>query len=264
MKAIFTLTSSESKRLLAKAVCQLPEVKKALEKGKVVVSGGTTNGFVAEELLGEGIDKAAYTAGIITKGRQCLTPAEERINPVVLEDGKKSSLGWAEAVEQFTADDVFIKGGNALDHKGNVGVLLANPVGGTIGKALGIVTARGSHLILPVGLEKLIPDVIAAANVAGIQAFDRHIGMKVGLMPVSYGKVITEIEALHVLTGVKATCIGAGGVGGSEGSVVLAVEGEKDQVDKTMELIKSIKGEKEIRPLKQKCSDCGNKCEYGA
>ncbi|MEW6621883.1 MAG: hypothetical protein AB1420_01910 [Bacillota bacterium] len=261
MKAVFTLTSSESKRLLAKAVAKLPQVQEALAGGMVIVAGGTTNAFVLEELTGEKVEnKARYTAGIITRGRQCMTPAGERVAPVVLEKGQKSTMNWMEAVEKMQAGDVFIKGGNAIDDKGNVGVLLANPVAGTIGKALPIVVARGCHLILPVGLEKMIPDVILAANVAGIQTFEKSIGMRVGLMPVSYGLPITEIEALEILFDVDTYCISAGGVGGSEGSIVLAVEGEVESINDVMALIKNIKGEPPVPSLKQKCADCENKC----
>lgn len=260
MKSVFTLTSSESKRLLAKAVVLLPEVQNAMEKGMVIIGGGTTNAFVLEELTGEKVDKARYTAGIITRGRQCLTPEKERIAPVVLVKGEKSPMSWMEAVEKMEAGDVFIKGGNAIDNNGVVGVLLANPVGGTIGKALPIIVARGSHLILPVGLEKMVPDVNLAANVSGIKTFDKSIGMRVGLMPVTYGLPVTEIEALEILADVDAYCIAAGGVGGSEGSVVMAVEGEDQEVEKIMELVKSIKGEPPVGALKQKCSECGAQC----
>ena len=41
----------------------------------------------------------------------------------------------------------------------------------------------------------------------------------------------------------KATHIGSGGVGGSEGAVVLSIEGEESKVEKAFELVKSIKGE---------------------
>ncbi len=260
MKVIFTLTSSEAKRLIAKSVAVLPEVQKALKEGMVIVGGGTTNAFVLEELTNEKVDKARYTAGIITKGRQCVTPEKERLAPVVLVNGEKSEMNWVEAVEKMDADDVFIKGGNAIDNNGTVGVLLANPVAGTIGKALPIVVARGSYLIMPVGLEKMIPDVNLAANVSGIKTFDKSIGMPLGLMPVTYGLPITEIQALEILAEVDAYCIGAGGVGGSEGSVVMVVEGEDQEVDKIMDLIKKIKGEPAVQSLKQKCSECGAPC----
>lgn len=260
MKAIFTLTSSEAKRLLAKSVAILPEVQNALKEGMVIVGGGTTNAFILEELTGQQVEKARYTAGIITKGRQCVTPEADRLAPVVLVNGEKSDMNWVEATEKMGANDVFIKGGNAIDHHGTVGVLLANPVAGTIGKALPIVVARGCYLILPVGLEKMIPDVNLAANVSGIKTFDKSIGMPVGLMPVTYGLPITEIQALEILAQVDAYCIGAGGVGGSEGSVVMVVEGEDQEVNKIMDIVKAIKGEPAIPALKQKCSECGAKC----
>ncbi|KUO50341.1 MAG: hypothetical protein APF76_11570 [Desulfitibacter sp. BRH_c19] len=260
MKAIFTFTSAESKRLLAKSVAVLPAVQHALKEAMVIIAGGTTNAFVLEELTGEKVDKAKYTAGIITRGRQCVTPVKERLAPVVLVNGEKSQMNWVEAAEKMDANDVFIKGGNAIDNHGTVGVLVADPFAGTIGKALPIVAARGSHLIMPVGLEKMIPDVNLAANVAGSKTFDKSIGMPVGLMPVTYGLPITEIEALQILAEVDAYCIGAGGVGGSEGSVVMVVEGEEQEVEKIMEIVKKIKGEPAVAALKQKCSECGAQC----
>jgi hypothetical protein len=262
MKAMFTLTSAESKRLLARAVVAMPEVQNAVQSGIVIVGAGTTNAFVLEELTGKPVDKARYTAGIISKGRQCVTPLAERTAPAVFVKGEKSELSWEEAVDMMGANDVFIKGGNAIDVSGVVGVQMAHPQGGTIGKALPIVVARGSQLILPVGLEKLIPDVALAADISGIQSFDLSIGMKVGLMPVTYGQPITELEALEELAEVEAYCISAGGIDGSEGSVTLAVEGEDAEVEKIFKLIKSLKGEKPLESIKQRCSQCTDKCDY--
>ena len=52
-----TLTPAESKRLIAMGVAALPEVKRALREGIVIVAVGTTNARVAEELLGRKIDR---------------------------------------------------------------------------------------------------------------------------------------------------------------------------------------------------------------
>ncbi len=41
------------------------------------------------------------------------------------------------------------------------------------------------------------------------------------------GKVVTEIQALALLAGVRTTHVGSGGVAGSEGAVVLSIEGEE-------------------------------------
>ena len=44
MKAAFTLIPSESRRLIAKAVIQMKEVKIAKKKAYIILGGGTTNG----------------------------------------------------------------------------------------------------------------------------------------------------------------------------------------------------------------------------
>jgi hypothetical protein len=60
---------------------------------------------------------------------------------------------------------------------------------------------------------------------------------------VPLAKVVTEIQAFAILAGVRAYHIGSGGVGGSEGSVHLALEGDEGNVEKAFDLVKSIKGE---------------------
>ena len=50
MRAVVTLTPSESKRLIAKAVVRMPEVRKAWENAYLLLSDGTTNAFIAQEL----------------------------------------------------------------------------------------------------------------------------------------------------------------------------------------------------------------------
>jgi hypothetical protein len=47
----FVVTPSAGKRLIAKAVAMHPAVLEALKNGTVVVVAGTTNGYVAEEIL---------------------------------------------------------------------------------------------------------------------------------------------------------------------------------------------------------------------
>ena len=64
--AVVVLLPRESKRLLAKAVLELPEVKRALESGWFVVSRGVTPSYIIEELTGESPPKAYCTAGIVT------------------------------------------------------------------------------------------------------------------------------------------------------------------------------------------------------
>jgi hypothetical protein len=57
------------------------------------------------------------------------------------------------------------------------------------------------------------------------------------------------------MAGVRAYHIGSGGVGGSEGAVVLTLEGEEAKVKKAFELAKSVKGEPPVTmPDKYKVS----------
>lgn len=250
MRIQITLTSSESKRLIAKGVKALPSVQKALIDKHIIVAGGTTNAFVLSELLGECIDKKSrYAIGIITNGETGETNTDDRIPPFVIENGKAMDrdFHWKSYLTELKNGDIFIKGGNAVDHTGLAAVLASNDMGGTIGAAWGPLMQRGIELIVPIGLEKLIPDVREAVEFLAGHSVDEAIGYKVGLMPMLGAKVVTEITALEVLYQVKAKCIAAGGVYGSEGAVVLAVEGEEEQVKKAMESIKALKGEPQVQ-----------------
>ncbi|MBI4297293.1 MAG: hypothetical protein HY676_02040 [Chloroflexi bacterium] len=242
--ALAVLTPSESKRLIAKAVAALPEIETALQSGWIIISRGTTNAFVAEELMGVSIEnKIRYAAGIISQGKLGIAPRETQMKPFVLHKGQPAELLPEKALEGFGPDDVFIKGANAVDLGGNTGVLVAGEQGGTIGGALTTLSARGSHLIMPIGLEKLVPSVADVAYRMGTRRYKYSMGMNVGLIPVSTGQVVTEIQALKVLSGATASHAASGGIGNSQGSVVLVIEGEEEAVEKAWAIIQSIKGE---------------------
>jgi hypothetical protein len=255
-RGVVVLESHESKRLIGKAVAQLPAVKEAYKSGRLIIAGGTTNAYVAEELTGQAINKASYTAGVITDGRLCCTAASQRIAPLIFEAGQASNRSMAQVLADFTPEDCFIKGANALDLDGIIGILASHPQGGTIGAAGSTVTARGSHFIAPVGLEKLIPSVPEAAKLTGQLSWERAWGAPVSLYPVLGATVITECEAFQILSGVQATMIASGGTGGSEGSVVLALEGE---LALAWRLVEELKREKPIPSLRQSCQECQHK-----
>ena len=257
---IAALTPAQSKRLIAKAVVRLPEVEHALEAGRVIVGNGTTTAFVAAEVLGKELPWFNYAAGIICDGMLAETRKEDRMLPLVLDKGQPVQIGLRDAVAELKSGDVFIKSANAVDPAGNVGVIMADERGGTIGTSIGVIAARGIDLICPVGLEKLIPSVTEAARKCGTRRFKYATGSPVGLMPVTIAKVVTEIQALAILTGVSATHVASGGIGGSEGAVVLVLEGSDAQVARAFALLKDIKaetgniaklGDIEWRPLAQ-------------
>lgn len=85
MRAQITLNPSKSKRLIAKGVVALPNVIKALKDHTIILAGGTTNGFIAEELLGIHFEKPSYyTIGIIAGGKPGLSMEQDRIPPMSL------------------------------------------------------------------------------------------------------------------------------------------------------------------------------------
>ena len=273
VSGILSLKPHESKRLIAKAVVELPIMQHALAHGRIIVSMGTTNAFIAEELLGEPVSKYNYAAGYVGNELEN-TDEDERILPYMWYKGQVVHVPTEEIyaqgptrgqLMQFGHGDVFIKGANAVDPYGNAAVLTGNNTGGTCGGHMGVLWARGAHVVVPVGLEKLIPSVVQASRKCGIERLAYATGQKVGLWPIVNGVVITEIQALQVLCGVKATHVASGGIGGGEGSVILVVEGTDDQVARTFDFIKTIKGEEPVRvrrgemlgTLKQRQLDAG-------
>lgn len=257
ISAMVVLNPSESRRLLAKATVALPEVQNAWKNGMIIIGRGVTNAYVTEELFKTTVEpKAGQTVGLICKG---FTNAHSGPPPCTWHVTRKGKAleGADSTVEilNFGPDDVFIKGGNAIDPQGNAGVYASGMKGGTIGMCWPIVTPRGAHLIQPIGLEKLVPSVHEAALHSGIYHFKYSMGLPGKIVPVTSSKVVTEIQAFAVLAGVRAYHIGSGGVGGSEGAVVLTLEGNEEKVMKAFELAKSLKGEPPVTmPEKYKLS----------
>ena len=263
MKAVFTLTPAESKRLIPKAVVEMEEVKLAREKAYIILAGGTTNGFIAQELLKEKIEPQRFTAGTNICGLLCVTNANDRHPfPIILERGAVSKKDFKAALEDFSIYTVFIKGANAIDPQGNVGIITAGWDGGTVGNSLGILTSTGLRYVVPVGLEKLIPSVPEAVASVGSKTFDYSLGANFGMFLLSNANIVTEIRALKILANVHAKLVAAGGIGGSEGSVVLVAEGADLDVKKAISLVESIKGEKPVPALKGLCKTCLYNCKF--
>ena len=239
--AVTVLDPPVSKSLIAKAVVALPEVRSALENHLVVVTNGTSNSYIASELVGAPVDVVSFAAGLVNDGALAAIPKAERQKPVIFDGGNRVDLEFEDAIKRFTSRDVFIKGANAVDLEGNVGILLAHSGGGTIGLALPIVSARGSHFICPVGLEKLVPSVTHAAAMCGQQRFEFASGLKVGMICVSTATVITELEAFDILFSVEAAHLASGGIGGSQGAVTIGLYGEADDVRRAFDLVEEIK-----------------------
>jgi hypothetical protein len=242
MKRQVVLTVSESKRLIAKGLAALPEVRRAMEEGMVVVATGTTNAYVLQELWGKEFDLRRYRSGITMpkEPERHVEPQGEPIPDVVFRKGEVAEeLDRYNAVEHMGRGDVYIKGANALDYEGGMaGVLIGSPTGGTLGAIMGNIIGKKINLVIPVGLEKQVyMDIEDLHWLASREDFEGP-----GLWPIT-GTIVTEIEAFQILTGVDAYLYSAGGVAGAEGAVRLLLDGTEEEVETAVELVASVRGE---------------------
>jgi hypothetical protein len=232
----FLITPSAGKRLIAKALVTHPTIQNALKNGTLVIVAGTTNGYVAEEVLKNlgvnGFSRQHFFRGITMPPNKTVTVegrlADESQFPgdVVIVNGVwQKGKTIAAVVDALREGDVILKGANALDlTRKQAAILIGYPKAGTIGLALPAVVGRRVKLIVPVGLEKRINSdlhVLAEKlNAPGAGGYR--------FLPVP-GEVFTELEAVKLLTGAEAELIAAGGVCGAEGSYWITVTGKKEQ-----------------------------------
>lgn len=247
----FLITPAAGKRLIARAIASQPPILEALKSGTVVIIAGTTNGYIAEEVLSnigqaDDFSKKRFFRGIVLPPAQPRTddgrlPDETEFpGDVVIVNGVwKKGLTIFDVVSDLKKGDVIVKGANAVDVlKKKAAIYIGHPEGGTIGASLQAVIGRRVRLIIPVGLEKRVhtdlDDLALKLNSPG--------GYGPRLLPV-VGEVFTEIDAITSLTGATAELVAAGGVAGAEGSIWIAVSGESQEVEDAQKLIKSILNE---------------------
>lgn len=257
MRATIVLTPAESKRLIAKAIVRKGEIKKAMEKAYVILCEGSTNVMIAQELFGSDIACENFTCGMSIGGILCNSKPRVRANfPLVAYKGRIVNLSYEKALEDFNLDTVIIKGGNAIDKHGFVGTIVSGYDGGVIAKVLGTSVSQGIKIVCPIGLEKCVFSVRDASRYTGGKRFDYSMGPDYGLFVLSNADVVTEIEAIKILSGADAIHVASGGIGGSEGAVILSCEGCVDKVKKIIEIVENIKGEPVQRGIRQKCNEC--------
>lgn len=265
MRALLCFTPALSKRLIGKGVASLPQVRRAFSQGRILISSGSTTGHIFVELTGAWAD-GALACGMISAKGTCVGRA---MSGILASQGHarfwfferghlQEGVELEQALAQLDAGDVFIKGANAIDSQGRVGVLLGvEDGGGILGKSLGWVMARGVHFLLPVGLEKTVLGALeVTAAEMGTRRVDFTTGMPVGLIPVA-GQRFCEIEALRALAGVEVFHAASGGSAGAEGSVLLLVRGPRDQVERVVEIYRQLRGDQRFVGLKVEPSLCG-------
>ena len=240
----FNLTTVMGKRLIGKGMAQHPDIQRVLHKGTLLIIAGTTNGYVAEEILtalgqAEGFSRVGFRRGV-TVAQGAKLPKAELAGDVVIVDGQwQPGKNVFDVAESLKAGDVVLKGGNAFDpYGGQAAVQIGHPQGGTVMAVIPAVIGRRVQLIVPIGLEKRVFDDI---HTLSKRVNDPETdGPR--LMPLP-GEIFTELEAIHLLTGAEPILIAGGGIFGAEGSAWIGINGTKEQVTAAAELIKSLSGE---------------------
>ena len=150
MLAQITLTPTESKKLIAKAIANMEFIKKAATEGMIVLHPSSSTYFIVEEITGTKPKTNYWVCGVVTPRGNCVEmgmlnfpprsapPQSTPSDPGgfrswwVIREGKLSTggEGISELLEQIRPTDAFIKGVNALDPQGNIGILIGDPAGG--------------------------------------------------------------------------------------------------------------------------------------
>jgi len=272
MLAQVVLTTAESKKLIAKAVARLDVVQQAARKGIVALHPSSSTYFIVEEITGAKPKSNYWVCGVVTPKGMCVemamvlgsgySPREISADPGdlratwIIENGKPSAEeSLSSLLDRMAPSDVYVKGVNALDFQGNVGVLFGHQ--GSVGYIQSARRKRKFSVVYPVGLEKLIPlSIREAAKEAKLTRYEYGMGMPVGLFPCPVGVTVDEVRAVEMLSGAKAIPIAAGGLGGAEGAVTLVLKGNDDQVRTALEFIEQSKGAKLPALRLCNCEDC--------
>ena len=88
----FVVTTAMGKRLIAKGMAAHPDIQQVLEKGMLVIIAGSTNGYVAEEILksigqADGFSRVGFRRGLTTAPGAKLAKADLQ-GDVVIVDGQ--------------------------------------------------------------------------------------------------------------------------------------------------------------------------------
>jgi hypothetical protein len=281
MRAQFTFTPTESKKLIAKAVAHMDLVKRAAWNGIIVAHPSSSTYFIIEELTGKKPDTPVWVCGVIVPKGACLSRGASKMDinartsephiedysgSWVIEKGKYATgVTLGQLFGKMGPGDVYLKGVNAIDASGTVGILIGNrKEGGSFGSVLAASKRKGFEILFPVGLEKLIPGKIEDAAREAIKTkYDYAMGINCALLPCKNGTVVTECDAIRILSGAIATPIAAGGLDGAEGAITIVVKGESEQVTKAIEYAEQSKGARLPRADAPGCRDCGSAiCDF--
>ena len=121
----FLITPSAGKRLIAKTLANHPAIRRALKNGTLVIVAGTTNGYVAEEILKNSksfkdFSRKHFFRGITLPPTKTVT-AEGRLagesisgDVVIVKGVWQKGKTIDDVIDSLKEGDVILKGANAL------------------------------------------------------------------------------------------------------------------------------------------------------
>lgn len=240
------LTVSESKRLIAKGISANKEVLERLQNGMVIITLGTTNTYIAEELVGLQAPRGSFVTGrIYPTGKEDFAKELERCPEIVLVDGKISDLSYAEALVRMDEKDIVLKGANMLNYaKRQAAVCVGAPDGGTVAKLRKYTDQGKGRWIVPIGLEKETTQDLFEMQRLVNESPCRAKGTV--RLNATQGNVYTEIEAIKEFADIDVFVTAKGGIDGAEGGVSLLLCGTMEEVEKASNVIEQVIGEPEF------------------
>lgn len=257
-----TLTVEEGKEVIALGLLKHPIFVNVEKRGKILFKGGTTVSKVTEKLIGVPLK---ISGRITQRGTVSNKDVVEGPHSIIYSKGNWTNVddNIVEMVQGFSKNDLIICGANAIDYKGNAAIMAGSPGGGNVGSSLSCWYTEGAKVIIPTGVEKMIPgDLDEIINKTGRTGKSIAWGMSVGLMPLK-GELFTEVEAIKQLANVDCFAIGAGGLGDAQGSITLEIwSPDNKEFDKIVEILKKIKlGNNEISGIEDSLIECEAICD---
>lgn len=237
------LTVSESKRLIAKGIAANKEIQNRLKHGMVIITLGTTNTYIAEELAGLQAPRGSFVTGrIFPASKEDFAKDLTRHPEIVMIDGKVTDLSYADALARMKPEDIVLKGANMLNYaKRQAAVCTGAPDGGTVARLRKYTDQGKGRWIIPIGLEKeTTQDLFELQKLVNNSA---HRDKSTVRLNASQGNVYTEIEAIKEFADIDVFITAKGGVDGAEGGVSLLLCGSNTEVQKAQKVIQAILGE---------------------
>ena len=240
------LTVSESKRLIAKGLAQNKDIQDRLKNGMIIITLGTTNTYIAEELANLDAPRGSFVTGrIFPSSKEDFAKNLKRHPEIILIKGKVTEIFYEDALSQMQPEDIVLKGANMLNYaKRQAAVCVGAPDGGTVARLRKYTDQGKGRWIVPIGLEKETTQDLFEMQALVNNSKNRD--KTTVRLNATDGNVYTEIEAIKEFADIDVFVTAKGGVDGAEGGVSLLLCGTATEVNKAREVVSGILGEPEF------------------